>query len=879
MVFILLYRAVFVIFSIDMRLLKYFLAFALIVIVSLSGTYYYFTRGLPSLANLEGYHPNLVTNVYSDDGRLIGEFYIERRVVVSLNKMPPYLIKAFLAAEDAQFYEHEGISYISIFRAFVKNIRAGKVVQGGSTITQQLAKSFLTNERKLARKVREAIMAYRIERQLNKDEILSLYLNQIYFGNGAYGVQTAAESYFGKNVEKLDLAEAAMLAGLPKAPSKYSPRANFDLAKTRQEFILGRMVEERYITPEEADAAINARIRLKPKTTDSLWVGPYFTEHVRRYMEEKYGEDLLYKGGLKIYTTLNVEMQKAANMAVTEGLREHDKRRGYRGPIKRLGSIEEMDAFRAAWDERLGGEPLVTEKIYEGLVTSVDKKASSLGVDIGSRHGVISSRDLRWARLYNPSGEPDGGVQEVPINLFNTGDIIEVELKATASGPTETMNLRLEQEPGAEASLLAMSPATGAIKAMVGGSDFSKTQFNRTVQAYRQPGSAFKPVIYTAALDKGYTPASIVIDSPIVFGKDPEAEDPSINPDEITNMESLEQIETDQPMAWRPRNYDEKFSGPTTVRDALRKSRNIITIKILNDIGIPYAISYARLLGINSPLAKDLSLALGSSALTLSELTTAFSTFNNMGMRPDPLYITKIVDRDGNLLEENRPFARSVISPQTAYIITSLLQNVIESGTGIRARALGRPAAGKTGTTNSLNDAWFMGYIPGLTVGSWMGYDDEKPLGSKETGSRAALPIWLKFMKEVTTDMPVENFPVPDGVEFARIDPKTGLLATFSTVDPVFEVFKTGTAPKGRAAGTEKTRSDDFFLIDTSGPANDDIIMEVDRNPASSGTEDFAAEPATQALPSVIDAAGPNSTSAEALPKKNRVLRLFDLND
>jgi len=875
-VFILLYRPVFVIFSINMRLLKYFLAFALIVVVSLFGTYFYFTRGLPSLANLEGYHPNLVTNVYSDDGRLIGEFYIERRVVVPLSKMPPYLIKAFLAAEDAQFYEHEGISYISIFRAFVKNIRAGKVVQGGSTITQQLAKSFLTSEKKLSRKVREAILAHRIETRLNKDEILSLYLNQIYFGNGAYGVQTAAESYFGKNVEELDLAEAAMLAGLPKAPSKYSPRANYDLAKRRQEFILSRMVEEHYISREEADVAINARIRLKPKTTDSLWVGPYFTEHVRRYLEEKYGEDLLYKGGLKIYTTLNVEMQKAANIAVRFGLKAHDKRRGYRGPLRRLASIEDMDAFRTEWDEKLAGEPLQTDKLYEGVVTNVDTKAQSLGVDIGSRHGVISSRDFRWARLYNPTGEPDAGVQEMPINLFNTGDVINVELKSAATGPEETLKLKLEQEPLAEASLIAMNPSTGAVKAMVGGSDFSKTQFNRTVQAYRQPGSAFKPIIYTAALDKGYTPASIVIDSPIVFGKDPEAEDPALKDANLSDMEGVDEMDPEQPFAWRPRNYDEKFAGPTTVRDALRRSRNIITIKILNDIGIDYAISYARLLGINAPLARDLSLALGSSALTLSELTTAYSTLNNMGRRPDPLYITKIVDRDGNVMEENRPFSRSVISPQTAYIMTSLLQNVIQNGTGIRARVLGRPAAGKTGTTNSLNDAWFMGYIPGLTVGSWMGYDDEKPLGQKETGSHAALPIWLNFMQQVTEDTPIENFPVPDGVEFARIDPKTGLLATSSTEDPVFEVFKTGTAPSSRTAGTRKARSDDFFLIDTSSPPEDGIIKN-DQN-STLIPDAHAAPPAPGPAP-LIDVAGPLATSAEKPVVRDRPLRLDDLNN
>ncbi|MFQ5736489.1 MAG: penicillin-binding protein 1A [Thermodesulfobacteriota bacterium] len=862
-----------------MRYLKYFLILAAFAVLSLAGTYYYFTRNLPSLATLEGYHPNLVTNVYSHDGRLIGEFYIERRVVVSLNKMPPHLIKAFLAAEDAQFFEHEGINYMSIFRALIKNIRAGKVVQGGSTITQQLAKSFLTSERKLSRKVREAIMAYRIEKELDKDEILSLYLNQIYFGNGAYGVQTAAESYFGKNVEDIDLAEAAMLAGLPKAPSRYSPRANFDLAKRRQEFILGRMVEELYITPEEADKAIQEKIRLKPKKTDSLWVGPYFTEHVRRYIEEKYGEDMLYKGGLKVYTTLDVEMQKAANRAVREGLREHDKRRGYRGPVSRLNTIEEMDSFRGRWDDKHGDGPLEPEGIYEGVVTSVDAKNGSLNVDVGSHHGVISPRDLRWARLYNPTDDPNGGVRVKPITLFKTGDVIEVMVKAVPADPLAPIPFKLEQEPRAEAALMAMEPSTGAVRAMVGGSDFSKTQFNRAVQAHRQPGSAFKPIIYTAAIDKGYTPATVVIDSPIVFEEAASETASDVAPSEeqaANGSAGPEQVEPDQPLAWRPRNYDEKFWGPTTVRDALRKSRNVITIKILNDIGVKYAISYARLLGISSPLARDLSIALGSSALTLSELTTAFATLDNMGKRPDPLYITKIVDRDGNVIEENRPFTRSVISPQTAYIMTSLLQSVIEHGTGFRARALGRPAAGKTGTTNSLNDAWFMGYVPGLVAGSWVGYDDEKPLGKHETGSRAALPIWLKFMKAVTADRPVENFHVPDGVEFARIDPKTGTLATPQTAEPLFEVFKAGTAPVPTAVPPTRPRSSDFFLIDTSLPRNNDIMIE------KTTTLDASSEgPSRAALPppGTIDAATAISGSAEGLPHEVRKLRIMDLNN
>ncbi|MBI1911599.1 MAG: PBP1A family penicillin-binding protein [Deltaproteobacteria bacterium] len=773
-----------------MRLLKLLLFATIALIITGFGTYFYFTRGLPSLETLQDYHPNLVTTVYSHDGRVIGEFYIERRIVVPLEKMPPHLVNAFLAAEDTKFFEHKGIDYTSIFRALLKNVMAGKVVQGGSTITQQLAKSILSSERKLSRKVREAILAFRIEKNLNKDEILHLYLNQIYFGNGAYGIQTAAETYFGKDVEELDLAECALLAGLPKAPSKYSPHANYDLAKKRQEFILGRMVEEKFITIEQAQAALNRKLRIRPKKSDSLGVAPYFTEEIRKYMEDKYGVDALYKDGLEIFTTLDVEMQKAANIAVMDGLRDHDKRRGFRGAIKTLASEETIDSFRAEIDKKLAVDPLEAGNIYEGIITAVNTKNMTLSVDIGSAHGIVAQSDMEWAKLYNPKGSPDGGKYEELSKLFRAGDVIQVMVKSVPASSSTLVPLRLEQEPLAQASLLAIEPETGGIKAMVGGSDFTKTQFNRATQALRQPGSSFKPIIYTAALDKNYTPASIVIDSPLVF----------------------DEIKDDQ---WRPKNYDDQFYGPTTVREAIARSRNIITIKILQDIGIDHAITYAKALGINSPLARDLSLALGSSAVTLTEMTTAFSTLAAQGIKPEPYSITKIVDRTGAVLEENKPFTTTVISPQTAYIMTSLLQSVVEHGTAARARALGRPAAGKTGTTNNLNDAWFVGYVPGLTAGAWIGYDEEKPLGHGETGSQAALPIWLKFMQGAASQMPVRNFPIPDGLEFAKIDPETGLLANASTQDAIFEVFKAGTAPKEFAPVTGKTRSTDFFMIDT----------------------------------------------------------------
>lgn len=780
-----------------MRSLKILLLIGAAFIIAGFGSYFYFTHDLPSLVTIKDYHPNLVSKVYSNDGRIIGEFYLEKRVVVPLEKVPKHLIKAFLAAEDTKFFEHEGVSYSGIFRAMYKNLLAGRVVQGGSTITQQVAKSFfLSSERKLGRKVREVIMAYRIEKNLNKEEILSLYLNQIYFGNGAYGIQTAAESYFGKDVDELDIAESALLAGLPKAPSKYSPYVNYDLAKKRQEFIIGRMVEEKFITQEQGEKALKKRLKLMPRRADSLWVGPYFTEHVRKYLEDKYGEEMLYKGGLEIYTTLDVEMQKAANKGVSDGLREYDKRRGYRGPITTLKSKEDIDAFKEENAKKTQFQPFEAGEIYEGVVTSINSKDFALNVEFGSHRGIILPEDMEWAKLYNPTKEPDGGKMEELKKLFHPGDVIQVMVKALPASSGGVAPLKLEQEPLAQASLLAMEPDTGAVKAMVGGADFGKSQFNRAVQAQRQPGSSFKPIIYTAAVDKNYTPASVVIDSPIVFDQ---------------------AIKDEQ---WRPRNYDEQFNGPTTVREAIAKSRNIITIKVLQDIGVDYAISYARLLGISSPLARDLSLALGSSAVTLQEMTVAFSTLNNMGTRPDPFYITKVTDREGKVLEEAQPNSTQAVSPQTAYIMTSLLQSVIENGTGARAKALGRPAAGKTGTTNNLNDAWFIGYVPGLTAGAWIGYDNEKPLGRGETGGHAALPIWLKFMQGATARMPVRNFPIPDGLEFAKIDPETGLLANASTQDAVFEVFKAGTAPTAVTTTGGKSRSNDFFMMDTdSKPA------------------------------------------------------------
>ncbi len=732
--------------------------------------------------------------------------------------MPRHLVDAFIAAEDAHFYKHEGVDYLSIMRALYKNINAGKIVQGGSTITQQVARSFfLTPERKISRKIREAVLAYRIEKNLTKDDILYLYMNQIYLGNGAYGVQAAAETYFGKNVEDLTLSEAALLAALPKAPSRYSPYTNPELAKMRHEFVLTRMLEEGFISREEADRALNEPLKLKPKEIRSLWVGPYFSEHVRRYIEERYGEDLLYKGGLQVYTTMDVDMQKMANRAIDYGLRAHDKRRGYRGPLTTLTSTEQIEVFRYEAAKKLNKRPLEAGKTYQAIITELNWKEKFTTVGLGDHTGIITRSDMAWARLYNPTGDPDGGEKVSLDKIFRVGDVIEVMVKSIPEDETRPIPLRLEQAPLAQAALLAMEPATGYVKAMVGGGDFSNSQFNRAIQAIRQPGSAFKPVIYTAALDKDFTPGSIVIDSPLVFEEEvvlegeAEGEEP-----EITTQ------------TWKPRNYGEKFHGPTTIRKALTKSRNVVTIKVLKDIGVKHAIAYARKLGIESPLTEDLSLALGSSGVTLLELTRAFTTFAAMGLRPEPVFVTKILNREGRVLEENRSSSEAVLSPETSYIITDLLQGVVENGTGWRAKALKRPVAGKTGTTNNLNDAWFLGFVPGLAAGVWLGYDSEQPLGQRETGSKAASPIWVKFMKEALHGVPPKNFPIPDGIEFVKIDPETGLLAAPSTKNPIFEVFKVGTAPTEVSEIEDRPQSVDFFMLDSGDKPLDDSTEPLD---------------------------------------------------
>ena len=809
-----------------------------VCVFTTAGVYMYFTEGLPQIETLKDYRPNIISSVYAQNGEVIGEFFDERRIVVPIDQVPRFLIDAFVAAEDSRFFDHKGLDYKAIVRAFLRNIEAGGIVQGGSTITQQVARSLLlTRERSWSRKIREAMVSARIEKYLSKEEILHLYLNQIYLGHGAYGVEAAAENYFGKKAIDLNLAEAALLAGLPQAPSRDSPYHHPQNARKRQVYVLERMVEDGYVSLEAFEQALETPIDIKARKSRFLEVAPHFTEYVRQLVENRYGRDALYREGLQIYTTLNVVMQGAAERAVAEGLRALDKRQGYRGPEQNF-SEPEISWFLAEQAQKLQSSSITEGVEVLGVVTEVSP--SSAKVMIGDHEGRLSINDMRWARKPDPEVAYNTVKVEDASRVLSVGDVIRVRVNAVDS--KGILSLGLEQIPKVQGALISFDLETGDVVALVGGRDFRESQFNRAIQADRQPGSAFKPIVYAAAIDRGYTPATVIVDSPIIYE------------------------ETEDYEAWKPKNYEARFYGPTTLRTALAKSRNVITVKIAQDLGVDYLIEYAKRLNLNGPFNRDLSMALGSSGVSLLDLTKAYAVFARQGLELTPLFIRRIVDREGKILEENLPpilptgepgseglsrvaedpregghggenilssvsgvaaaldgdtgggaarqVARRLISPETAYIMTSLLQGVVQDGTGWRVKTLGRPCAGKTGTTDSLYDAWFVGYTPDLITGVWVGFDEEASLGKYETGSRAASPIWLAFMTEVLKDKPVSDFTVPQGVVFKKIDSKTGLLAASNDDNAIFECFKEGTAPTAYADQPTSSQTTEFFKLD-----------------------------------------------------------------
>jgi penicillin-binding protein 1A len=771
-----------------LRLLLGFVALTTLVLVGGLSAFQYLSRDLPPVEAVLEYQPSLVTRVYAHDGRQAGQYYVERRVLVPLKEVPKSLVHAIIAVEDSRFYEHKGVDPLGILRAVLANLESFTIRQGASTITQQLARSlFLTPERSLQRKIKEAILAWKMEKVLTKDQILDLYLNQIYFGHGAYGIQAASKTYFGKAVQDLTLSEVALLSGLPRAPRDYSPYLNPERAKQRQGVVLRRMVEEGFITDEDFNQAYQQDLFFKPLERAEE-AAPYFLEHVRQYLVTKYGETAVYKGGLSVHTTLDLDLQRAAVQAVEEGLREVDKRQGYRGPLEHktpeetAKMLEEDVGLLSLSDVREGD-------VVRGIVTAVDEKGAQV-VAAGLR-GRIAMEGMAWARKRLKGKDLLKDVELLesprPADLLKAGDVIEVGIQK-ADLEKRTAVFRLEQDPVVEGALLSLDPKTGAVRAMVGGYDFKRSEFNRSVLARRQPGSAFKPFIYATAIERGLTPATVLMDSPVIF--------------EDSVLQKV----------WKPENYEGKFNGPVTLRDALTFSRNVATVRLLDRIGVKPVAEMAQRVGITSPLSNDLTLALGSSGITLMEAVSGFGVFANRGVRAEPIAILKVEDPNGKVLEENRPQSQRVMAEETAYLMTNMMQDVIQRGTGWRARVLGKPLAGKTGTTNDFTDAWFVGYAPNLATGVWVGFDDQRSLGDRQAGGTAALPIWVEYMRVALSLIPEEPFPIPDSIVFVKVDPETGLLPPPTEPEAPVEVFIQGTEPSRMA---EKEPSVvDFYRLD-----------------------------------------------------------------
>ncbi len=881
---------------------KIIIVFAILFSLGLASAvalYAYLSSQLPPLFSVADYEPLLVSDVYARNGEKIGEFYRENRKLASIEEIPQDLINAFLSAEDSNFYEHNGFNYLGIFRAIVANLTSGERSQGASTITQQAARTlFLSSEKTYTRKLKEAIMARRMERNLSKSEILYLYLNQIYFGQGAYGVNSAAEIFFRKKVDQLTLAEMAVLAGSLTAPSAYNVVANPKRAKTRQQYVLNRMLETERITQEQYDVAVNETMTVYRKKKYKE-VAPYFVETIRQLLVQELGEEMVLDKGLKIYSSLDFKAQKIAQASLRQGLRDLDKRQGYRRPISTVdikndeavlelltkernrliddsyatfqvfadGSTDAYGAFSYFQEKNTNGKTISNVPPYikigdtvEGVVNSVDDKNKLVLVRFAEAQGIIPIERMAWARQPDPSKIYSEYLHiDVPSQALKAGDVIEVEVIAKTAEAIKVRDglkinladyaeLSLDQEPLVQGSLLSFDLKTDDIIAMVGGSSFRTTKLNRTYQAIRQTGSAFKPLLYAAGLDRGLTPATPIMGAPIVYNQQTGETKEAEAGDEI--KESTEDTEV---KVWKPGNYGGRFTGDILVRNALKKSLNTPSIRILEKAGVSFAAEYARRLGLFSPMNLDMSLALGSNGASLYEMTKAYSIFAKLGKNIKPIIIHEIKDRhdkpiaqdvsfdlhfkeeigglkeefvkkreeyEANMLRQDdetkkvSPFffndPDQLISPQTAFLTTTLLQAVVNEpgGTGGRARQLNRDVAGKTGTTNGYYDAWFMGYTPEMSTGVWVGFDQERSLGHGEAGSRAALPIWLEYMRGALDGIPAESFPVPNNIVFANIDNETGYLATARSHEVVRQAFIQGTEP-GSEANEETNRQEE----------------------------------------------------------------------
>jgi penicillin-binding protein 1A len=721
-----------------------------------SGVFFAYAGDLPAISALDDYAPSTISRVYGARGEIVGEFAIERREVIPYEAISAKLKQAILAAEDDTFEQHIGLSIPRILVTLVKDLIERRKAGGASTLTQQLTrKLFLTDEKTWERKIKEAILAIQIEKRYTKNEIFTLYCNQMYFGHGVYGVQAASRLYFGKTAKDLSLEEAALIAGILQGNVRQSPYVNMDAALRRRNYALGRMAEIGYITNEEAEAAKKKPIVLRGEPSAPASVAPYFLEEVRKELEGRYGAKPLYENGLSIQTALDVTLQEAANRALDDGLRRIDKRRGFRAPRRNIvNEGHTVDGFKhARWNSSMRTGDIVPAIVRTAEATAIHARAGSLNV-------TIDKKGFGWTSKANAS------------QLVKPGDLIEVRL-ATIDADARTAAGTLEQPPLVEGAVLAIDNRTGQVRAMIGGQSFERSKFNRATQAFRQVGSAFKPIVYTAAIDRGYTPVSILADTPVSFFAGP-----------------------GQPM-YAPQNYDHNFEGDVTLRHALEESRNVPAVRLMDQLGPRQVIAYARRLGLQSPIPPYLPVALGAAEATLTEMTGAFAVFPNQGVHMQTYSVLKVTDREGNVLEENRPEPKDAIRADTAYVMTNLLRGVVQRGTAARAASLNWPLGGKTGTTDDYTDAWFIGFDPDITLGVWVGLDQKKPIGHNMTGAEAALPIWMDIMKAWIGDRKdPPKFEAPGNIVFVSVD-KGGTTAAEGTAGAISEAFIAGTQPGG----------------------------------------------------------------------------------
>ena len=852
------------------KFFKYFVlpvSLILILVIGIFGYNFYVNFDLPDVTQLKEYSPPVTSKIYSRDGKVLMETGREKRELVQLGELPQILVDAFIAAEDSNFYHHNGVHYLGMVRAAIVNLKSGKLAQGGSTITQQVAKSLLlTNEKTFTRKLKDIILAQEIEKKFSKDEILYMYLNQVYFGGGYYGVKAAIKGYFEKEIKDVTVAESALIAGLLVAPGKYSPYLKPKFAKQRQTYVLSRLLADKKISESEHQKALEENIRLRNKKKGSL-KATYFTEWVRKRIVELVGKERFLTEGFEIQTTVSLELQELAEKSLERGVREIDKRQGFKGPIKQIQEseipkfiIESQESFLKSSSEfsyftpegerkyelelNQGDEEQRAKKIntmldldsafkdeskdkyvlgnsqedykysldilkpktdYEAIILAVNDKKKLIFVDIGGIRGIIPERFHNWARTRKVSAKREDNPVFTKLSQYlKVGDVVTVridgenfqalkevtgqkrlnvsDLKSFASKQVFRV-FQLDQEPDVQASLVSLDPDTGEILAMVGGTDFSKSQFNRAIQSKRQPGSAFKPFVYAAALEEGYTPVSKLLDTP----------------------QALNGV--DENLDWKPRNYDGQFKGFVTFRKCLEQSRNVPTVTLLRDLGLRKTGRYLKKYGFDLKREIDLSIALGSFGFTLLDITNRYSMFPNGGFKVEPRSIISIKDQTGKEYElENIPENNKerVYDPQRAYVMTQLLKGVIQRGTGTSANYISRFIGGKTGTTNDYVDAWFIGFSKNIVTGVWTGSDDNKTLGYNESGGKAALPIWIDFMEPALKIIKAKDFFEPEGIVDLVVDATTGKPTSDLEDGTVKEYFVKGTEPGGEFSPEKK---------------------------------------------------------------------------